>query len=275
MSPASIDARFIEGLRGKLFVLLRKPRRQETGRCVLIVPPFAEEMNKSRRMFTEVAQGLVARGVAAVLPDLYGTGDSEGEFREADWEVWKDDLVRTASWAAEQGWAVSALLCLRLGCILGAQVAATLPQPLERSVFWQPVLDGERFMTQFLRLRVAASMMEDRKESVTNLRARLRRGEYLEVAGYELDSRILEQVDQARLGAALHEQLGELYWMEIVRDADLRMPASSAKVIEGAAGKLRSIRGETVAGEPFWASTEIVRLPALVERTVRALDGTA
>jgi hypothetical protein len=48
------------------------------------VPPFAEEMNKSRRMIAEVGRRLEGSGVGMLLVDLFGTGDSEGEFAQAD-----------------------------------------------------------------------------------------------------------------------------------------------------------------------------------------------
>lgn len=272
---SGIDARFIDGQRGKLFVLLRKPTDRAGGRCVMIVPPFAEEMNKTRKMLTGVAQGLATRGVAALLPDLHATGDSEGEFREADWEVWKDDLGRAAAWAAQQGWPVAGLLCVRLGCILGVQAALAFPAPPERIVFWQPVLDGERFMTQFLRLRVAASMMEDRKETVAHLRSLLETGETLEVSGYELNRRLVGQIDAARLAESLHEGLGDLHWVEVVRDPESPLPAPTAKALEAIRQSGRPVEFTTVAGEPFWSSTEIVRIPELVARTIEVLAAAA
>ena len=54
-----------------------------------MVPPFAEEMNKCRPMVTEVALGLAESGIASIVPDLYGTGDSGGDFSEGDWETWQ------------------------------------------------------------------------------------------------------------------------------------------------------------------------------------------
>jgi len=270
LTSSQLEARFLDGVKGKLFVLLRKPQ-QASGKTVLIVPPFGDEMNKSRKMFTDVASGLNARGVAVIFPDLFGTGDSEGEFRDADWETWKDDLLRTAAWAATHGWPVTSLLCARLGCILGAQFAGEAPGPIERTAFWQPVLDGERFMTQFLRLRVAASMMEDRKETAGGLRARLQAGETLEVAGYELAPRLVEQIDDVSLKAVLSPRLGELHWFEVVRTADAPLPGPATELLEAARNKLHSVTAVAVQGEPFWASSEIVMLPELVSRTIDAL----
>lgn len=270
MTVSRIDARFLDGKRGKIFVLLRRPDR-DSGRSVLIVPPFAEEMNKSRKMFTDVAQALARCGIGTILPDLFGTGDSEGEFRDGDWEIWKDDLARAAAFAAEQGCPVNALLCERLGCALGAEAARDTLGGVDRTVFWQPVLDGQRFMTQFLRLRVAASMMEDRKETVGGLRERLQAGDTLEVAGYELAARLVDRIDRVRLAAALGSQLGDLHWLELVRDADGPLPGASEEAVSAARPRMSSVTMDALVGEPFWSATEIVRIPALVDRTVAVL----
>jgi exosortase A-associated hydrolase 2 len=275
VSESTLEPAFIDGSRGQLFVLLRRPGHRDAAPCALIVPPFAEEMNKTRPMFTMVARGLAARGVATILPDLFGTGDSEGEFREGDWQTWQDDLLRAATWAETQGCRVDRLLCVRLGCILGATVAARLPTPVTRTVFWQPVLDGERFMTQFLRLRVAASMMEDRQETVGGLRERLRGGETLEVAGYELSPMLVTQIADARLGLGLEDQLGQVHWMEIVRGEAGDLPVASRQAIEAARPKLCAIESFAIPGEPYWSATEIVRIPTLVEHTVSALAEAA
>ena len=239
---------------------------------MLIVPPFAEEMNKSRKLLTDVSQGLAARGVATLLPDLYGTGDSEGEFVEADCDGWIDDLTRTVTWAAAEGVPVVAMLCVRSGCLLGARIARQLESSLRRTVFWQPVTDGERFLTQFLRLRVAATMMDEaRKESAADLRKRLQSGESLEVAGYELSGRLAEQLAALRLAPDLTASLGKLEWLEIVRNTEASLSGAAQEIVATAIQAGVAITTGTVVGEPFWSSTEIVRVPQLVARTLDSL----
>ncbi|MGH8593525.1 MAG: hydrolase 2, exosortase A system-associated, partial [Gammaproteobacteria bacterium] len=105
---------------------------------MLIVPPFAEEMNKSRRMFALLARDLACLGYGVMLVDLYGTGDSEGEFVEARWAMWKEDIARSAEWLQGQGAESFYLLGLRLGAPLALDVAKNFAFPLQRIVLWQP-----------------------------------------------------------------------------------------------------------------------------------------
>lgn len=270
MTPQHVRARFLDGGRGRVFALLRRPA-EPGGTGVLIAPPFAEEMNKTRKMFTAVGQALAARGVATILVDPYGTGDSEGEFREASWECWVDDLARAAEWAAREGFPVRGLLCVRLGCLLGAQLAQKLLPEVQCSVFWQPVIAGDRFLTQFLRLRVAASMMEATRESVSGLREKLRAGQRIEVAGYELAPTLAGELEKLRLTDALGPHLGALHWMEVVRDHQVPLPAVSEDCVSGGRSRGLEIKVSTVTGASFWESTEIVMNEELVRSAVEVL----
>src|SRR5262245_21600498 len=60
---------------------------------VLLLPPFAEELNKTRRMCARFARRLAGHGWRVVRVDLYGCGDSAGEFRDATWSQWISDLA--------------------------------------------------------------------------------------------------------------------------------------------------------------------------------------
>jgi exosortase A-associated hydrolase 2 len=242
---------------------------------VLVAPPFAEEMNKSRKMLADVGRALCGHGIATILVDLYGTGDSEGEFREATWARWIDDLARAAEWAAAEGWSVEGLLGVRLGCILGAEAARAAIGSISRTVFWQPVADGERFLAQFLRLRVAASMMEGPRESVGELRQMLHEGTSVEVAGYELGPELAEALSGLSLADSLGTQLGALHWMEVVRDREAPVPTGSQALIDTARSRGLDVHAHTCVGDPFWTSTEIVRIPELVDLTVAALAADA
>jgi exosortase A-associated hydrolase 2 len=258
---------------GRPFVVLRPPQRA-SGPTVLVVPPFAEEMNKSRRMIAQVGRRLEAGGVGMLLVDLFGTGDSEGEFAQADWQRWKGDLATALQWSAAEGAPIRGMLAIRLGCILGSEVLAESGHRVQRTVMWQPVLSGRRFLEQFLRLRVAASMMGgDSKETVAVLRSRLKSGELLEVAGYEISGKLADQLDAAELQRFLGTHLGTLHWMEAVRSADAALSVPSVKAIEAARAAGIETNSHAVAGEPFWSSTEIVCLDAMVARTADVLAG--
>jgi exosortase A-associated hydrolase 2 len=275
LSQGGLSAEFIAGSRGRLLAVVRRPAGAACN-GVLVVPPFAEEMNKSRHLFTEVADALIESGIATVVVDLFGTGDSEGEFSDSDWSVWKSDLAATVQWARSRQITITKLLAVRLGCALGCEAAHDNGWKLERTVLWQPVVNGARALDQFLRLRVAATMMQkDGKETIAGLRAKLQAGEAVEVAGYDVTGRLAEQLDRVDLGRTLNANLGAVRWIEVVRSADAPPPAAATASVERARTAGASVELHTVVGEPFWSSVEIVRNPTLVADAVNALGAAA
>lgn len=273
MSGQGLRAELL-GRRGeRIFALLHGP--QHAGNpvgCALIVPPFAEEMNKSRRMMAQVARALASRGLAAACVDVYGTGDSDGEFEEATWERWVADVSLAASWCARQVHPVTHLVGIRLGCALAMAASAQFGHALKGSVFWQPVTDGSRLLEQFLRLRVAASMMDqDKRETVKELRERLRKGDTLEVAGYRLSGALAVAIERVNLaGLAGDAATGDIHWMEVVRESKTPS-APTVQALEALRARGCGVTYHEIVGEPFWSATEIVSIGELVGRTADVL----
>lgn len=224
-------------------------------------------------MLTLVAQGIADRGLTVAIPDLFGTGDSDGDFRDATWAGWLDDLRVVYTDLKANGHRPSAVLAVRTGCALAADVISSERWTIDRTVFWQPMLDGERFLKQFLRLRVAASLMSDGgRESVSELRSRLRVGESLEVAGYFISPTLADELERIASRISLETGLGVLDWFEIVRDASQALSSSSLKHVEEAKGNRLDVHVATIAGEPFWSSVEIIENQALILKSLEALE---
>jgi exosortase A-associated hydrolase 2 len=219
-------------------------------------------------MVTEVANALQARGFATLVPDLYGTGDSFGNFGDADLETWQADVLAACRWAESEHCPVTQCLGVRLGCTIAAVVAESLYFPrLTATVFWQPVLDGQRFLTQFLRLRIAANLQGSASETVGDLRKQLSKGECVEVAGYNLSPTLALGVDALRLAAPLPASLGSLLWLEAVRGDAPELAVPSRAVVDAAVSAGQPVSTQLVAGEPFWAATEVVVNKAFVAAT--------
>ena len=75
---------------------------------VLYIHPFAEEMNKSRRMAALQARAFAQAGYAVLQIDLHGCGDSAGDFGDATWEHWIDDVVQGCHWLRQRCQVMSA-----------------------------------------------------------------------------------------------------------------------------------------------------------------------
>jgi exosortase A-associated hydrolase 2 len=265
-----MEAFHLEGSQGSLFSIYHPAARVRRPRLGLVyLPPFAEEMNRARRMAALQARRLANLGVDVLVPDLFGTGDSAGDFGGARWETWRDDVGRAVAWLGERIDGQVGLWGLRLGALLAADVAAADPDRIACLVFWQPVLSGDRHLTQFLRLRVAAAM--DRgpdREATKDLRQRLLQGESLEVAGYQLAPALADSIASQQLQSHIH-RLSRLpiSWLEVVSGEQTALTPASQRIVGILEQQGHPLAATTVSGEPFWAAPEITLAPNLLQVT--------
>jgi exosortase A-associated hydrolase 2 len=289
-----IRATFVNGEQGALFQILHEPVTQPVRGAVLYVHPFAEELNKSRRMVALQARRLAEQGYVVLMPDLHGCGDSSGDFSDARWEIWLSDLSDCLEQLQARYQAPLILWGLRAGCLLISDLLQARDEMPAATLFWQPVTNGELHLTQFLRLRMAAGMMGGAKETTAQLRARLDAGEVLEVAGYGLAPALAERLAAARLQPP---KAGTVCWLEVTQAESPTLPPASARVVDvwqqaaeqtvlpgqslprSSARQTTQQRGidiqintAVVQGESFWATQEICEVPALLAATEQALS---
>jgi exosortase A-associated hydrolase 2 len=258
---------------GYRFCVLHTPPkdRQVHGGCVF-VPPFGEERNKSRRMVGMQARALAELGCAVLQIDLDGCGDSSGELREATVPGWIDDVAAAVKWMHAEGWAPLRLWGLRLGALLAARTAVELPRnAVESLLLWQPVLDGKTHLTQFLRIGIAADMTAAAPaRAQAGPRERLRCGETVEIAGYEITPAFARELDELRMPAA--EVAGmPADWFEISATDGVAPPPASARLLAEWRTAGGSVTYHHVVGEAFWSTVEITDCPQLVQRTTEAV----
>lgn len=265
-----MQALFLDGPAGPLFAIhhAASSRRGEPLGLVYL-PPFAEEMNRSRRMAALQARRLAARGIDVLLLDLFGTGDSAGDFGDARWEIWREDAKAAMAWLGQHCGGRVGLWGLRLGGLLAAEIAAEAPQRPARLLLWQPVVSGDRFLTQFLRLRVAAAMGGGGSaEKVKDLRARLDDGEVMEVAGYGLAPALAEAIAHRRLGDTLGCLADlRLDLLEVGSKDGAALAPATQQLLETLGSRNPALLARAVVGEPFWALQEITLAPALFDAT--------
>jgi exosortase A-associated hydrolase 2 len=259
---------------GERFCILHRPADTARARGGFVfVPPFAEEMNKSRRMVALQARRFGELGFATLVLDLHGCGESSGDFGEARLSTWEQDISTAVAWMVDAGYAPVRLWGLRFGALLAANVlSASAAGDIAGLLLWQPVLSGESQLTQFLRIGAAADMLSGSGSGGSAaLRKRLDQGEALEVAGYTLSPGLAAAMGRLRLGDALPAVRTD--WLEVTADATNRaLPPGALRVIDAWRAREQQVEADVVVGDPFWATVEIAQCPALIERTVQCID---
>ncbi|MGJ8537766.1 MAG: hypothetical protein ACSHW2_11475 [Parasphingopyxis sp.] len=113
----------------------------DSGPQLLIVPPLFEELNRTRKLLSDVMRVLAAQGIATHLPDLPGTGESQTDLADTGWADWRhatDDAANASR--------ASAVLAIRGGCLLDCGTGSL---PLMR---FSPV-EGKRLIRDLIRSR--------------------------------------------------------------------------------------------------------------------------
>lgn len=244
---------------------------------LLFVPPFAEEMNRSRRMVSLAAQAFAAHGWSVLQMDLHGCGDSEGDFGDASWPSWLRDLDRGHAWLQQQGHTRVALWSLRAGSLLVsdwlAQRDAAQPSlPGLPWLCWQPVFNGAQYLTQFLRIRLGADLATSPQSSqvLGELRNTLKAGEAISVGGYWLNANLAQSLGQSQLRPP--PSPGSMALLEVASGAQPELSPVASSWIAKAGATGQPVTACAVPGAKFWQSPEVETAPALITASLPSLQ---
>ncbi|WP_296692811.1 hydrolase 2, exosortase A system-associated [Rhodoferax sp.] len=251
---------------------------------VVYIHPMAEEMNKARRMAALQARTLAQAGYSVLQIDLLGCGDSSGDFGDATWQGWVNDVVMGSQWLREhsnrQGisphQAPLWLWGLRAGCLLAAEAATRLNEACN-FLFWQAPSAGKPLLQQFLRLKVAGDMLSGQSKGVMeSMRHQLASGSALEIAGYSLSPELAEGLEQASLLAPTTAgKVQRMEWFELSTREGASLSPVSTKTVAQWQQTGFATRSHIVRGPAFWQTSEIEDAPELIAATVDALTASA
>ena len=257
---------------GQRFCLYHPPSDPARG-AVLYVHPWAEEMNKSRRMAALQSRALAKAGYAVLQIDLHGCGDSSGDFGDATWEGWLDDVTLGSEWLRERHRSPLSIWGLRAGCLLAAEAAQRI-EDVDHLLFWQPVTAGRSMLQQFLRLKAVGDLDgAGAKATMETLRRQLASGNAVEIAGYALAPSLAAGLESSTLKTP--PKVARLDWLEITTREDAGLLPISASLTEAWKSSGARVRTAVVAGPAFWQTTEIEEAPALIPATINAMQAAA
>lgn len=222
---------------------------------------------------TLMAHRLAQSGHSCLIVDLHGTGDSEGGFAEARLETWLDDLERAVDWLLASGVSDINLLGIRFGACLATRLAAISATDFSRLILWQPVVRGTVFMTQFLRLKMVSDLVDTATQTTTKqLRETAMSGDDIEVAGYKIAPSLLASIDAFNMLEEHHPGTLKTSIFEITPSSSPRHSMDCDKLVTKWSETGAGVDSNLISGDPFWASTETVVVPELVEATLSRIE---
>ncbi|CAN5715271.1 hypothetical protein BH18ACT15_BH18ACT15_03950 [soil metagenome] len=213
------EASFLETPRGAVFSVTHIPSRPWA--ALLICPPLLGELLVNYRREVLLARALASVGIGVQRFHYLGTGHSFGDEGALTLESMIED-ARTALGAMRNRIQVERVGFL--GTRWGALVSASCARGEERAplIFWQPVLQAERFIQEAIRARVMRRLRKQQgsktseKDEVAEL---LNRG-WLDVLGYRLDQRLYASGLGRSLQEALSGTTGPVFILDFGRRGD-------------------------------------------------------
>ena len=268
MLPSALPF-FLKAHPGERFCLYHEPDPQQPAcGAILYVHPFAEELNRTRRMAALQSRALAAAGYGVLQIDLYGCGDSSGDFGDARLQIWRADLAMAQQWLLARITGPLFLWGVRFGALLALDYAAAAQQAPHALLLWQAVTNGAGHLKQFLRVHSAARIFGGDGAAVPADIDAAEQG--IEVAGYQIAPELSCAI--AGLDARDWPPRCPVHWFELgLSGADdqaaLALPAASASLVAHWRNGGASIRVYPYAGHPFWSSAETNVCPALLTAT--------
>lgn len=259
-----ISGHFIESQGGKVFV--SQFGHESAKKTILILPSLFEELNLCRAIVAKQAQEMAANGAVVYCLDYFGCGDSEGEIEQANTQIWQQNVIDTLAWIENQGVRAVDIWAIRFGALIAMNtIEHWAKSSVEPTILmWKPVTKGKQFMTQFLRLKQANSMMQGAEK--VNWREQILSGESTEVAGYEITADLLSSIDKLVFPDELPDSI-KVHWLEL-----------AAKSITPAVTKQTScwqqdkLHVQSYEGSAFWQIPEIFSQPELLQPSLAAFE---
>ena len=151
---------FFRGSGGhSLFGVLHRPAQVDDRKAAFVFcHPLAEEKLWAHRVFVAFARLLAASGHPVLLLGLRGICNCGGRFSDLSLQIACDD-IRVAMHEVRRltGATSTSLLGLRLGATFASLVAEETPD-VRHLVLWSPILDGDRYLQELLRINVMTQM---------------------------------------------------------------------------------------------------------------------
>jgi pimeloyl-ACP methyl ester carboxylesterase len=222
--------------------------------------PFGEEKLWAHRIYVVFARALAQRSIPVLRFDYTGAGDSAGDTAQASVDTYLEDLGAAVDALAARAPHVEriALVGLRFGGTLAAlfaenaRVAGTHSKVTQAPlVLWDPVLDGESYIQELLRINLSTQLAVYGKvcENREQLVERMRQGGVANVEGYEIGRPLLDSANlKELLPAGGIQHAGDTLVVQIAAN-DKQKVREDLKAF--AAGSAQA-RFERVIEQPFW-----------------------
>lgn len=246
----SIKAEFYSGTQGQLFRLLRTPKQIKSH--LLFIPPLFEQANKTRHHITRSANNAYHQGIASIIFDHFGTGDSEGELSQVNLALWQADILKQIKeLKASSPQNIFLSIPLSASLLLSTQIL----NEVDAVMLQQAEFNGKSFVKQLKRLNVVAELNHAKSVSTEQATKTNDNSALLDIAGYQIPTSLLAELSEQCV-AMIATSDTPCYWFEWQNSTQALSP-NRFKQQQLFASKIKHLTVITSLDCKFWLASEL------------------
>ena len=252
MAPSRLAADFLERDGRRIFTISHLPNAADTAKGgILLVPPFFEELNHSRYFYTQLAQRVCAAGYESLYFDYSCTGDSAGEFADAIWEHWIEDL-QLAFDTLNARCSLKAIVGVRGAALtLSAWLKKTSQNDFALSLV-APTMNGVEIADAMLKSEILRAAFEGRKISREQFLENIREQGHAQMGGYRVPHKLLDAISRESFLPSRQSLPVRTSIFRIARTAGSNSATSKPQPRDVSERDQSDPLERTIQLEPFW-----------------------
>ena len=266
---------FIQTRHGPCFCLFHEPKEKKERGSILYLHPFAEELNTTRRIVAQQARNLAELGYGVLQVDLFGCGDSAGNFEDATWDAWLDTAHEALEWLKGNSLNPIWFWGLRAGALLATELLKQHHKKDPQQVnllLWQPVSNGQQMLKQLMRLKDAGEWVGAKSSNTKPADKIWEQGGAVEIAGYVISSELAGGLAKTRIAPSTCETRGILVWIEVSSHITPTLSPASEKSLSLWSNAGWNVQANAVSGNNFWQNISTADTPNLWSVTKDAME---
>lgn len=159
--------------------------------AILICQPLGHEHQRLQRSIRTLSENLAAAGHDVFRFDYAGTGDSSGDLDQMSLATWRQNTVDALRWLQSRSPRQSlAGIGIRYGAII---LKDSVLKDLEKTLFWDPVINGQHWVDDLQRMTHLAMRNLDRFSAIQKHK------EQSELFGYLYGDTLLGEISASTL----------------------------------------------------------------------------
>ena len=181
--------------RGHLYCWTSRP--ETSGTCVLICSSLFGDFTANYHRERLLGRALAMRGYGVMRFHYAGEGNSSGDRRDVTFLSLCEDASAVLSHGTALGFKKFAFLGTRVGALVAASTAASLPSvPL---ALWEPVTEPLRFITDAQRAKKISQTAKGLGDGAADWREELSQKGVLDLLGYDIYSPLIDSLEGVNL----------------------------------------------------------------------------